>query len=346
MIRAFDHGVIAVRDLDAAQRRYREGLGLDARPGGRHTGRGTANSIVRFGADYLELLAVPDPAAEIAATGERGRVLVDYLARREGGLVGYCLATDDAAALAAHLREAGLDVLGPAVVERVRPDGSVLRWQLVWPGGAQWRRPWPFFIQADTRDGAPLPVEPAGQHALGATGVVGVAVAVRDRVRGEELYRRQLGLPLVAEGPEPSLAAWRTAYQLGDFTIDVLSPTRPGPLADEIASVGEGPFALTLAVASEARALACLGEAGIAPRPVEWAPRGWLIPLECALGARLVLVTADGVDGDELTAEEEAGILAADQEIAAGQGISWGDGALRQLRARSTLGRSSSRHRR
>jgi len=40
------------------------------------------------------------------------------------------------------------------------------------------------------------------------------------------------------------------------------------------------------------------------------------------------------VDDDELTAEEEAGILAADQEIAAGQGIPW-DAALRQLRARS-----------
>src|SRR3989442_10410930 len=55
MITRFDHAVIAVRDLDQALRLYRDVLGLDARPAGRHTGLGTHNGIVRFGLDYLEL---------------------------------------------------------------------------------------------------------------------------------------------------------------------------------------------------------------------------------------------------------------------------------------------------
>ncbi len=55
----FDHAVIAVQDLDAAMAAYRD-LGFAVTPGGKHTGRGTHNAIIRFGLDYLELLAVYD----------------------------------------------------------------------------------------------------------------------------------------------------------------------------------------------------------------------------------------------------------------------------------------------
>src|SRR3989442_5792477 len=83
MITRFDHAVIAVRDLDQALRLYRDVLGLDAHPGGRHTGLGTHNGIVRLGLDYLELLAVADRAEE-EASGPTSAALVDYLTRREG----------------------------------------------------------------------------------------------------------------------------------------------------------------------------------------------------------------------------------------------------------------------
>ena len=48
MITRFDHAVIAVRDLDEAMRRY-QALGFDVRPGGRHVGLGTHNTLIRFG---------------------------------------------------------------------------------------------------------------------------------------------------------------------------------------------------------------------------------------------------------------------------------------------------------
>ena len=105
MIRGFDHGVIAVRDLDPAIAHYRDVLGFDVRRGGRHAGRGTENGIMRFELGYLELLSLHDPKQEAAVAGERGQVLVDYLERREGGMLGYGLTTDDAPALAERLRE-------------------------------------------------------------------------------------------------------------------------------------------------------------------------------------------------------------------------------------------------
>jgi len=119
--RRLDHVVIAVRDLDDAIARYRS-LGFDARPGGRHTGRGTHNAIVRFGLDYLELISVYDEA-EASAAGRSE--LLDFLATREGP-VAYALATDDIAAEAERIRAAGLAVIGPFAMERQRPDGSKL----------------------------------------------------------------------------------------------------------------------------------------------------------------------------------------------------------------------------
>jgi hypothetical protein len=64
VITRFDHLVIGVRDLHMASDAFRR-LGFDVRPGGNHTRLGTHNALIRFGLDYLELLAIHD-AAEAA----------------------------------------------------------------------------------------------------------------------------------------------------------------------------------------------------------------------------------------------------------------------------------------
>ena len=86
MITRFDHIIIAARDLDDATQLYRDGLGFDANFGGRHTGRGTHNAIIRFGLDYLEILSVVDEEELRAAPAKRVRLL-DFLDRQEGGLL-------------------------------------------------------------------------------------------------------------------------------------------------------------------------------------------------------------------------------------------------------------------
>ena len=133
MITRFDHVLVAVQDLDHAINLYRTQLGLDANAGGRHTGRGTHNGVVRFGLDYIELLAVYD-VDEIKAAGKRA-LLHDYLQTHEGGMLAYCLATDDIDALATHFVQVGLDAVGPFAMQRTRPDGLTLNWRLLIPDG-------------------------------------------------------------------------------------------------------------------------------------------------------------------------------------------------------------------
>lgn len=284
--RRFDHLVIAVRDLDAAVRRYRDQLGFAVRPGGRHTGRGTWNALIRFGLDYLELIGVYD-AGEAERAG-RG-ALVELLRRHEGGLVAYALATSDIDAEAASLQQAGLTVRGPFAMERLRPDGSRLSWRLLWPGGEAYRRPWPFFIQWNVPDVERLGLEPPGQHATGAREVLEVAVAVVDLERGIDLYQRQLGLRLVARGAAPELAAEAALFDLAGFRIRLLAPRGPGVVEGALQAAGEGVFHTVLGVERLAEARAVLESRGVALAPAPGVPGGLLIDPFQAIGARLVL---------------------------------------------------------
>ncbi|HVA24632.1 MAG TPA: VOC family protein, partial [Chloroflexota bacterium] len=83
-----DHVMIVVRDLERAAFVY-QGLGFRVIDGGRHTGMGTFNKIVRFGLDYLELLAVYSEE-EASGFGSR-RAIMDFLRAREGAFT-YALA--------------------------------------------------------------------------------------------------------------------------------------------------------------------------------------------------------------------------------------------------------------
>ncbi|HLZ70707.1 MAG TPA: VOC family protein [Dehalococcoidia bacterium] len=287
MITRFDHAVIAVNDLPRALARFPAELGLDAQPGGRHTGRGTENGIVRFGLDYLELMAVYN-ADEVAKGRAGGEVLLSLLARQPGGLLGYALATDDIDELAGRVRAAELNPLGPFAMQRERPDGRVLKWRLLIPGGVSWRRPWPFFIQWDAPDAERLAWEQPGQHALGVRGVAGVSVLVRDLAKTRELYRRALGLELVAEDDVPQLAARRARFALGPLTIDLLAADGAGAADTELQAQGEGLFQVTLR-GPLAQASAWLAQVGEVPRPAPGTFDGMLLPSAAAFGARLAV---------------------------------------------------------
>lgn len=290
LLKRFDHAVIAVRDLDRALAQSRDVLGLDARPGGRHTSRGTHNGLVRFGLDYLELLSVYN-RAEADASGPNGAELAAYLDQHEGGFVGYCLATDDIGGVAERFRQQGLEAVGPFAMQRMRPDNRRLEWRLVVPGGVPWRRPWPFVIQWGLPDRERLTWEQPGDHPLGATTVRGLSVLVRDLERGRDLYERQLGLAPSGEDGVAELGARRARFALGTFQVDLLAPAAAdSPLHEELRTQREGPYQLTLAVRSLSQARDHLARTGASHQDAPGTPGGLLIAPESTLGVRLVLV--------------------------------------------------------
>ena len=293
MLTRFDHAVIAVRGLDGAAALWRDRLGFDAQLGGRHTGRGTYNAIVRFGLDYVELISIYDHA-EVEARGEPNALaLAALLESAEGGLLGFALASDDLAADTVRLRGAGFDVAGPTPMERLRPDGRLLQWRLAVPAGGSWGTPLPFFIQWDVPDDERLRWEPPGRHANGVLTIVAMAIAVRELDPWIDVYARQIGLTLVDRGPAPGLEADRARFRVGRTAIELLSPSGPGLVADAVSARGECPWQITLAVRDLGTAARVLAQHGVELLRAPGTPAGLLIPPRDALQARIVLVEGE-----------------------------------------------------
>jgi hypothetical protein len=124
-----DHIVLAVPDVEQAERNIAEQWNVSPTPGGSHVGRGTRNVLLSLGSrTYLEVIGPdldqPDPGSP------RPFGVDDIPASSTGVLAGWALGTDDILLVATRLASEGLD-LGPvSSMSRVRPDGVRLDWRL------------------------------------------------------------------------------------------------------------------------------------------------------------------------------------------------------------------------
>lgn len=120
-----DHLIWGVADLERGTEELAGRLGVRPAPGGRHPGRGTANSLISLGgSSYLEALG-PDPG-EPGHTGLAHGL--DSLERSQ--LVGWAISTSDPVGDAAAMRGAGWDPGPVEEMEREERSGRVLSWRL------------------------------------------------------------------------------------------------------------------------------------------------------------------------------------------------------------------------
>lgn len=236
MLKGIDHLVVVVPELEAAVSSYR-GLGFTVVPGGRHP-IGTHNALIAFAdASYIELIAFFEPNAQHRWY---------HRLQQGGGLIDFCLATDDLAGDALAFRAAGVALADPRPLSRVRPDGYELRWVLSIPdahGGVA-----PFLIEDETPRGERVPRATA--HANGVTGIQVVTVAVSDVATVRGWYERVPGVK-VAPVERPDLAAAGARVTMGPHALDVVAPRGPeSPLAGWLTARGPSPYAAALATAS------------------------------------------------------------------------------------------------
>ncbi|MDC3113316.1 VOC family protein [Gammaproteobacteria bacterium] len=107
MISTLDHLIIAVKDLDQAEKNYKKILGTNPVWRGRHKSLGTANSIFNFKNTYLELLT---------SDGEGlGAELIKNLIQENGeGLAGIVFGVDDMLQTVQQLKQEGYQISDPA----------------------------------------------------------------------------------------------------------------------------------------------------------------------------------------------------------------------------------------
>lgn len=225
MIRALDHIVILVNDLDAAIADY-TALGFTVAPGGTHADGATHNALVVFADDtYLELIAFLRDAPEHhwwrhAAEGEG---LIDY------ALLPGAIAEDVAAA-----RGRGLAIEGPNDGGRLRPDGVRVAWQTARPAD----RGLPFLCADVTPRDLRVPGGALREHPNGVTGIGGVAVAADDLVATGQHYAALLGV----DGAGPT-------FPIGSAAITLMTPAADAiydPVQEQLTRRGPGAFALAL----------------------------------------------------------------------------------------------------
>jgi len=238
MLQGIDHIVIVTPDLALAQKSY-EALGFTVVPGGRHP-VGSHNALIALAdGSYIELIAFyePSPRHKWWQPLQKG-----------GGLVDYCMQTDDLLADTAAFRRAGVAIDDPSPLSRVRPDGYQLKWVLSIPrekGVA------PFLIQDETPREERVPRQ--NRHPNGAAGIGVLSIAVDDvsTVRGwyENVLSRP-GQPIV----RTELGAAGVRFTIGPHTVELLAPRETtSPLTAWLADRGPSPYAATLTTTVAAR---------------------------------------------------------------------------------------------
>ena len=243
MITGIDHIVIAVPSLERAIETYRN-LGFSVVEGGRHP-YGSYNALVGFAdGSYIEVLSFYEdsPAHPWWA----------LLQERGGGLVDFCMATDDIRGDLDALRAQGVDCGDLTEGGRARPDGYQVRWLNNKVGGG-WQGLIPFLIEDLTPRDERLPTVRA--HANGVSGINTIALATDDVGPPAAVMAALLGIedqPVVA----PFAGASGLRFDLGGQALDYLAPSSAeGLLAAHLAGNRPVPYAVSFKTTGAAQRL-------------------------------------------------------------------------------------------
>ena len=264
MFTRIDHVMICVPDLQQGIAQYSK-MGFNIYQGGAHPGKGTHNAIALNTDDYLELLAVRDPA-EHAAAGKPGSThtgLADFI--KAGGGIRYIIVqSDDLAADVAAMRSRGVDVSDAIDGSRRTPAGQELRWKYAVPGP---KNPLPiFFIQhltpmAERRKQVPV----AGNHPNGVYKLERAYIVTHDAEAEAAIYANVLGMPKPELHKGTVVMSHMAIFEIGSTGLGVVTPYAPGPAADALARRGPGPFQALYRTASMGAAARWMEEHGMPP---------------------------------------------------------------------------------
>ena len=233
MIKSIDHIVIAAHSLEKAMETYRA-LGFTVIAGGRHP-YGSHNALIGFAdGSYIELLAFYEDSP--------AHPWWDLLHARGGGLIDFCMATDDIRGDLAKLRAAGADVGELTEGGRRRPDGYEVRWINNKVGG-DLQGLLPFLIEDVTPRHERLPTDV--NHANGVTGIRRVSLAAADLRRPVDMMSAALGQE-AKMGRDEALNAVRARFTVGGHVIEYLQPMHDtGPVAAHLADNRPAPFGVS-----------------------------------------------------------------------------------------------------
>lgn len=239
MLTHLDHLVILVQHLGQAVADY-EQLGFAVTSGGTHADGLTHNALVVFrDGTYLELIAFVDP------NDSRDNVWNwRQFAAKGGGLIDWCVASDDLARDVADFRTQNLSVSDPTDGGRTRPDGVQLRWRSAhfWQTG----RELPFVIEDRTARAWRVPTQQT-EHRNGAVGIGELTLAVADLARTATTFAAIFNTKAAPIIRDARLDAQVTTLHVGEQTLVLAEAAgQHSPIHSHLETTGPGPYEITL----------------------------------------------------------------------------------------------------
>ncbi|QTD40277.1 VOC family protein [Sporosarcina sp. Te-1] len=161
------------------------------------------------------------------------------------------LRTSDIQKTASHFTSQGLIVNGPVRMHRRRPDGSLVKWQLLYVGHEEEGPELPFFIQWDEGDedrrqdlirNKSIRNHPAG----GSMQLNHVGIAVNDLEKASRNWSQWLNVAVNETYIDDSLHAICRELKVPGGSIIFYEPRGENVISNVVAAVGEGPFRVVI----------------------------------------------------------------------------------------------------
>ena len=226
--------------------------GIRAVNGGRHETWGTYNSLTYFGLSYIEFLGIENLL--IAEKQEDNRLITHIVQRlskeNQEGPARIAIRTDRIGELAVKLKEEGFTVYGPLPGERVRTDGQVIKWSLLFPESAENDLPLPFFIQWEKSDEERLSEFEQqgllGSHVEGSPKFDSVGFVVHNLDQTIATWRKLFDLKQSEEFIDSTINARCRKLELSGTKLLFCTPLGEGPAERVLKEKGETPFLVNL----------------------------------------------------------------------------------------------------
>ncbi|WP_052345691.1 VOC family protein [Paucisalibacillus sp. EB02] len=153
---ALDHIVIAGRNAEEDSITYNKRFAVKAVKGGEHENWGTYNYLAYFSNQaYIEWLGINNYDKAMKSDNPLITHLVYMLDQNETGPFQFALRTDQMDDYVQHFKENNIPFDGPYPGKRLRPDGTLLSWRMLFPKYDITEGMLPFLIEWHNPTGGP-----------------------------------------------------------------------------------------------------------------------------------------------------------------------------------------------
>ncbi|MEH7440391.1 VOC family protein [Neobacillus drentensis] len=248
---SFDHLVIFLNKPEEALVPLYE-KGIHAINGGHHQWWGTYNSLSYFGLSYIEFLGIEDLSiAEKQRNNGLITEIVEQLSKQgHEGPAKIAIRTREIQQLATKLKSEGYTVFGPFPGERVRVDGQIIKWSLLFIENDPNELTMPFFIEWEKSDEERfLDLKEQGligNHQIGNPALEKVGFVVHSLENTITKWGELLKLQPCEEFIDAAMNARCQKLDLSGTSLLFCTPLGEGPAKKVLEEKGETPFLINL----------------------------------------------------------------------------------------------------